>query len=110
VVLSVLEVWVGVSLGLLLASNVALWIKLDGCYSTLSELIREKGKIIEKQVDMTEIKEEIVHTVEDFMNNLHVPTGIDHAWGAVSQMAMLWAQKRFGGLPGMIPPPEEQQI
>jgi len=49
------EVWFGVALGLLIASNVALWIKLDNCYHTLTSLIKEKSAIVEKTVDMTEI-------------------------------------------------------
>ena len=66
------EVWFGVALGLLIASNVALWLKLDNCYHTLTSLIKEKSAIVEKTVDMTEIREEIADTVNDFLGGLHV--------------------------------------
>jgi hypothetical protein len=98
-----LEVWFGVALGLLLASNVALWLKLHNCYTTLTHLIKEKSAIVEKTVDMTEIREEISETIQDFLGGLHVPSGIDHVWGMVANIGGAWAQKRFGQVAQMIP-------
>ena len=43
----------GVALGLLIASNVALWIKLDNCYSGLTALLKEKSTVIENIVFVT---------------------------------------------------------
>jgi hypothetical protein len=98
-----LEVWFGVALGLLIASNVALWLKLHNCYSALSGLIREKSAIVEKTVDMTEIREEIADTVNDFLGGLHVPSGVDHMWGMLAQVGGSILQKRFGNVAQMIP-------
>lgn len=97
------EVWFGVALGLLLASNVALWLKLHNCYAALSTLIREKSAIVEKTVDMSEIREEIADTVNDFLGGLHVPSGVDHFWGMLSQVGGSILQKRFGQVAQMIP-------
>ena len=97
------EIWFGVALGLLLASNVALWLKLHNCYTTLTSLIREKSAIVERSVDMTEIREEISDTVNDFLGGLHVPTGIDHMWGMLAQVGGGILQKRFGQVAQMIP-------
>ena len=91
-----LEVWFGVALGLLLASNVALWLKLDNCYKTLTSLITKKSADLEKSVDMNEIREEIGATIDEFLGGLHVPTGIDHVWGMVANIGGAWAQQRFG--------------
>lgn len=98
-----LEVWLGVSLGLLIASNVALWLKLHNCYAALSGLIREKSAIVEKTVDMTEIREEISDTIDEFLGGLHVPSGIDHVWGMVAQVGGSILQKKFGNVAQMIP-------
>lgn len=97
------EVWFGVALGLLIASNVALWLKLDNCYHTLTSLIKEKSAIVEKTVDMTEIREEIADTVNDFLGGLHVPSGVDHMWGMLAQVGGNILQKRFGQVAQMIP-------
>ena len=91
------EVWFGVALGLLIASNVALWLKLDNCYTTLTQLIKEKSAIVEKTVDMNEIREEIGQTIDDFLGGLHVPTGIDQMWGMLAQVGGNIIQRKFGG-------------
>lgn len=90
------EVWFGVALGLLLASNIALWLKLDRCYSDLHKILSESQTVIESKVDIGSIKSEIADTIEDFMSNLHVPTAQDHLLGAAGQVLQMWAMKRFG--------------
>lgn len=91
-----LEVLLGVGLGLLLASNIALWLKLDRCYSDLHKILSESSQVIESKVDIGSIKNEIADTIEDFMSNLHVPTAQDHLLGGLSQIMQMWAMKRFG--------------
>lgn len=91
-----LEVWFGVALGLLLASNIALWLKLDRCYSDLHKILSDSHNVIESKVDIGSIKNEIAETIEDFMSNLHVPTAQDHLLGAAGQVLQMWAMKRFG--------------
>lgn len=91
-----LEVWFGVALGLLLASNIALWLKLDRCYQDLGKLLTDSQSTIESKVDIGSIKAEIADTIEDFMSNLHVPTAQDHLLGGLSQIMQMWAMKRFG--------------
>ena len=90
------EVWFGVALGLLLASNVALWLKLDRCYNDLGRKLTDSQSTFESKVDIGSIKEEIADTIEDFMQNLHVPTAQDHLLGGLSQIMQMWAMKRFG--------------
>ena len=91
------EVWFGVALGLLVASNVALWLKLDRCYVDLHRMIENGGKIIEQKVDIDGIKDEIHDTIQDFMGGLHVPTAGDHLLGSVGQLLQMWGMKKFGG-------------
>jgi hypothetical protein len=93
-----LEVWFGVALGLLIASNVALWLKLDRCYLDLHRMIEDGGKIIEQKVDIDGIKDEIHDTIQDFMGGLHVPTAGDHLLGSVGQLLQMWGMKKFGGI------------
>lgn len=93
-----LEVWFGVALGLLIASNVALWLKLDRCYLDLHRMIKDGGKIIEQKVDIDGIKDEIHDTIQDFMGGLHVPTAGDHLLGSVGQLLQMWGMKKFGGI------------
>jgi len=91
-----LEVWFGVALGLLLASNIALWLKLDRCYSDLHKILSDSQTVIESKVDIGSIKDEIAETIEDFMQGLHVPTAQDHLFGVFGQIAQMWGMKRFG--------------
>tara|TARA_R110000824_G_C15171654_1_gene672960 strand:- start:113 stop:532 length:420 start_codon:yes stop_codon:yes gene_type:complete len=98
---SMFEVWFGVALGLLVASNVALWLKLDRCYVDLHRMIENGGKIIEQKVDIDGIKDEIHETIQDFMGNLHVPTAGDHLLGSVGQILQMWGMKRFGNMAQM---------
>lgn len=100
-VISMFEVWFGVALGLLLASNVALWLKLDRCYQDLHRVIADGGKIIESKVDIDGIKDEIHDTIQDFMSGLHVPTAGDHLLGSVGQILQMWGMKKFGGMAQM---------
>lgn len=97
-VTSMFEVWFGVALGLLIASNVALWLKLDRCYMDLHRMIEDGGKIIEQKVDIDGIKDEIHDTIQDFMGGLHVPTAGDHLLGSVGQLLQMWGMKKFGGM------------
>ena len=96
----------GVALGLLIASNVALWIKLDNCYSGLTALLKEKSTVIEKSVDMQEIREEIGQTIDDFLGGLHVPTGIDQMWGMLAQVGGSIIQRKFGNFQQILPETE----
>ena len=98
---SMFEVWFGVALGLLVASNVALWLKLDRCYVDLHRMIENGGKIIEQKVDIDGIKDEIHETIQDFMGGLHVPTAGDHLLGSVGQILQMWGMKRFGNMAQM---------
>ena len=91
-----LEVLLGIGLGLLLASNVALWLKLDRCYADLHKVLSESQTVIESKVDIGSIKDEIADTIEDFMQGLHVPTAQDHLLGGLSQILQMWAMKKFG--------------
>tara|TARA_Y100000401_G_scaffold18199_1_gene12339 strand:+ start:3568 stop:3891 length:324 start_codon:yes stop_codon:yes gene_type:complete len=91
-----LEVLLGVGLGLLLASNIALWLKLDRCYQDLGAKLSDSQTVIESKVDIGSIKNEIAETIEDFMGNLQVPTAQDHLLGGLSQIMQMWAMKRFG--------------
>lgn len=100
----------GVALGLLIASNVALWIKLDNCYSGLTALLKEKSAIVEQSVDMTEIREEIGQTIDDFLGGLHVPTGIDQMWGMLAQAGGAILQRKLAPMMEVLPDgnPEKQ--
>tara|TARA_Y100000004_G_C8954426_1_gene430133 strand:+ start:289 stop:618 length:330 start_codon:yes stop_codon:yes gene_type:complete len=93
-----LEVWFGVCLGLLLASNVALWIKLNACHTGLIDAISKTGSIVENKIDMGEIREEIAATVDEFLGGLHVPTGIDHMWGMLAQVGGSILHRKFGNI------------
>jgi len=97
-----LEVWLGVSLGLLLASNVALWLKLDRCYQDLGQKLNESQTVIEQKVDIGSIKAEIQDTIEDFMGGMNVPTAQDHLLGGISQIMQMWAMKKFAPAVEMI--------
>jgi len=93
-----LEVWFGVALGLLVASNVALWLKLDRCYVDLHRIIENGSDKIEQTIDLDGIKDEIHDTIQDFMAGLHVPTAGDHLLGSVGQLLQMWGMKKFGGM------------
>lgn len=90
-----LEVLIGVGLGLLLASNGALWVKLNNCYNSLSTLIQKSNDISIDVPNLDDIRDEISNTIEDFMGNLHVPTAQDHFIGGLSQIMQMWAMKKF---------------
>lgn len=90
-----LEVVLGVSLGLLIALNVALWIKLDKSVIDLSAELANSQTIIESKVDIGSIKAEIQDTIQDFMQDLHVPNAQDHLLGGISQIMQMWAMKKF---------------
>ena len=97
-----LEVWFGVALGLLLASNIALWLKLDRCYHDLGRKLNDSQPVIESKVDIGSIKDEIADTIEEFMSNLQVPTAQDHLLGGISQIMQMWAMKKFAPAVEMI--------
>ena len=97
-----LEVWFGVALGLLLASNIALWLKLDRCYHDLGRKLNDSQTVIEAKVDIGSIKDEIADTIEEFMSNLQVPTAQDHLLGGISQIMQMWAMKKFAPAVEMI--------
>ena len=97
-----LEVWFGVALGLLLASNIALWLKLDRCYQDLGRKLNDSQTVIEAKVDIGSIKDEIADTIEEFMSNLQVPTAQDHLLGGISQIMQMWAMKKFAPAVEMI--------
>ena len=105
-----LEVWFGVALGLLLASNIALWLKLDRCYQDLGRRLSDSQTTIESKVDIGSIKDEIAETIEDFMSNLHVPTAQDHLLGGISQIMQMWAMKKFAPAVEMIKNELNQEV
>ena len=98
VVISMFEVWFGVALGILIASNVALWLKLDRCYVDLHRIIENGSNKIEQTIDLDGIKDEIHETIQDFMGNMHVPNAGDHLMGVAGQLLQMWGMKRFGGI------------
>tara|TARA_R100000664_G_scaffold33170_2_gene49599 strand:- start:182 stop:517 length:336 start_codon:yes stop_codon:yes gene_type:complete len=89
------EVLLGVGLGLLLASNVALWLKLNRCYWDLHKLIGDAADIEAVPIDIGSVRDEIEDTIQGFMQNLHVPTASDHFIGGLSQIMQMWAMKKF---------------
>ena len=90
-----LEVLLGVGLGLLLASNVALWLKLNRCYWDLHKLIADAADLEAVPIDIGSVRDEIEDTIQGFMGNLHVPTASDHFIGGLSQIMQMWAMKKF---------------
>jgi len=103
-------VWFGVALGLLLASNIALWLKLDRCYQDLGRRLSDSQTVIESKVDIGSIKDEIADTIEEFMGNLHVPTAQDHLLGGISQIMQMWAMKKFAPAVEMIKNELNQEV
>ena len=97
-----LEVWFEVALGLLLASNIALWLKLDRCYHDLGRKLNDSQTVLESKVDIGSIKDEIADTIEEFMSNSQVPTAQDHLLGGISQIMQMWAMKKFAPAVEMI--------
>lgn len=93
--IKVLEVLLGVGLGLLLASNVALWLKLNRCYWDLHKIISESTEGIEFEPNVEGIKDEIFDAIGEFMGDLKVPTAQDHFIGGLSQIMQMWAMKKF---------------
>ena len=94
-----LEVILGVGLGLLLASNVALWLKLDRCYRDLHSIIEGVSSATVEIPTLDGVRDEINETLQDFMTNLHVPNAADHLMGAAGQALQMWAHKKFMGAP-----------
>ena len=94
-----LEVILGVGLGLLLASNVALWLKLDRCYHDLHSIIEGLSSATVEIPTLDGVRDEINETLQDFMQNLHVPNAADHLMGAAGQALQMWAHKKFMGAP-----------
>ena len=105
-----LEVWFGVALGLLLASNIALWLKLDRCYQDLGQRLNDSQTVIESKVDIGSIKNEIADTIEEFMGNLNVPTAQDHLLGGISQIMQMWAMRKFAPAVEMIKNELNQEV
>tara|TARA_R100001086_G_C11845487_1_gene260134 strand:+ start:2178 stop:2513 length:336 start_codon:yes stop_codon:yes gene_type:complete len=86
------EVLLGVGLGLLIALNVALWLKLDRCYHDLHKMISD----VEFNTPILDgIDDLIQDSVGNIMSNLHVPTASDHFIGGLSQIMQMWAMKKF---------------
>lgn len=109
-----LEVILGVGLGLLLASNIALWLKLDRCYHDLHSIIEGVSSATVEIPTLDGVRDEINDTLQDFMTNLHVPNAADHLMGAAGQALQMWAHKKFMGAPvGELLPqafaPDQQQ-
>lgn len=94
-----LEVILGVGLGLLLASNLALWLKLDRCYHDLHSIIENVSSKTVEIPTLDGVRDEINETLQDFMSNLHVPNAADHLLGAAGQALQMWAHKKFMNAP-----------
>ena len=91
-----LEVLIGVGLGILSVANGALWFKLSACHDALTQLITRTNDLKLEVPSLDDVKEEIVDTLQDFTSNLHVPTAVDHLFGAGGMALQMWAQKKFG--------------
>lgn len=91
-----LEVLIGVGLGILSVANAALWFKLSACHDALTQLITRTNDLKLEVPSLDDVKEEIVDTMQEFTSNLHVPTAVDHLFGAGGMALQMWAQKKFG--------------
>ena len=87
------EVLVGVLLGILCVANLALWFKLSNCYDALTSVIKTTKDEIP---NLDAIRDEINETLQDFVQNLHVPNAADHLLGAGAQLLQMWGLKKFG--------------
>lgn len=116
-----MDAWLlGTLLGLLIALNVALVLRLEMCHKSLifalkSSVIDLNNNEIEIPDDlMTNVKTELVQTVEDLIGQMRVPTAIDHLAGVaanIMQMREQWKiQKEASQMDGLIsaPPVVEQ--
>tara|TARA_Y100000361_G_scaffold100943_1_gene90693 strand:+ start:303 stop:635 length:333 start_codon:yes stop_codon:yes gene_type:complete len=90
-----LEVLIGVGLGILGVANAALWFKLSECHAALTTLISRTHDLKLEVPSLDDVKDEINDTLQDFMSNLHVPNAGDHLMGAASMAIQMWAQKKF---------------
>mgnify|MGYP003344274334 CR=1 FL=1 len=90
-----LEVLIGVGLGVLSVANAALWFKLSACHDALTTLIGKTQDLKLEVPSLDDVKDEINETLQDFMSNLHVPNAGDHLMGAASMAIQMWAQKKF---------------
>ena len=90
------EVLVGVLLGILCVANLALWFKLTNCHDALTQIITKTNDFKDGMPNLDAIRDEINDTLQDFVNNLHVPNAADHLLGAGAQLLQMWGLKKFG--------------
>ena len=90
------EVLVGVLLGILCVANLALWFKLTNCHDALTQIITKTNDFKSDMPDLDAIRDEINETLQDFVQNLHVPNAADHLLGAGAQLLQMWGLKKFG--------------
>jgi hypothetical protein len=90
------EVLVGALLGILCVANVALWLKLSGCYEALTAIIGKSNDIALEMPDLDAIRDEINETLQDFVQNLHVPNAADHIMSAAANGLNMFFHRKFG--------------
>ena len=111
-----MDAWLlGTLLGLLIALNVALVLRLEMCHKSLifalkSSVYDLNSNEVELPTDLiASMKEELVTTVEDLIGQMRVPTAIDHLAGVAAnifQMREQWKiQKEASQMDGLITMP-----
>jgi len=111
-----MDAWLlGTLLGLLIALNVALVLRLEMCHKSLifalkSSVLDLNSNEVEIPSDLiADVKSELVSTVEDLIGQMRVPTAIDHLAGVaanIMQMREQWKiQKEASQMDGLITAP-----
>ena len=91
-----LEVLIGVGLGVLGVANVALWFKLSACHDALTQLITRSHDLTIDIPAPEDFRDEITDTLQDFMSNLHVPNAGDHLISAAANGLNMFFHNKFG--------------
>jgi hypothetical protein len=111
-----MDAWLlGTLLGLLIALNVVLVLRLEMCHKSL--IFALKSSVLDlnsNEVEIpdqliTDVKSELVETVQDLIGQMRVPTAIDHLAGVaanIMQMREQWKiQKEASQMDGLISAP-----